>query len=146
MIIPFHCPQFLVLRIYYRHEHEQDGDRRTGRGSAARVSLVREVAYPSHRRVDFHSPRRAEELGKEEVDVVPMVKYKTSLGREDQERQEGISGLGNDPLVAVIRSRVLQSGVSPCLERLGDRSLQLHGGRLETHDTRVSQQLARGMA
>ena len=89
---------------------------------AARVSLVREVAYPSHRRVDCHSPRCAEELGKEEVEshasnVVPMVKNKTSHGREDQERQEGISGLGNDPLVAVIRSRVHQSGVSPCLER-----------------------------
>ena len=59
---------------------------------AARVSLVREVAYPSHRRVDCHSPRRAEELGKEEVEshasnVVPMVKNKTSHGhrREDQE-------------------------------------------------------------
>ncbi len=35
---------------------------------AARVSLVRKVAYPSHRRVDCHSPRRAEELGKEEVE------------------------------------------------------------------------------
>jgi hypothetical protein len=34
----------------------------------ARVSLVREVAYPSHRRVDCRSPRRAEELGKEEVE------------------------------------------------------------------------------
>ena len=112
---------------------------------AARVSLVREVAYPSHRRVDCHSPRRAKELGKEEEeshasDVVPMVNNKTSRGREDQERQAVISGRGNDPLVAVIRSRVLQSGVSPCLERLSDRSLQLHGGRLETHDTRVSQQ------
>ncbi len=70
---------------------------------AARVSLEREVAYPSHRRVDCHSPRRAEELGKEEVEshasnVVPMVKNKTSHGREDQERQdlEGISGLGNN--------------------------------------------------
>ena len=51
---------------------------------AARVSLVREVAYPSHRRVDCHNPRRAEELGKEEVEshasnVVPIFLHEREL-------------------------------------------------------------------
>ncbi len=62
---------------------------------AAHVSLVREVAYPTTGglTVTVLGVRRSWGRRREShaSDVVPMVYNKTSLGREDQERQEGIS-------------------------------------------------------
>ena len=63
--------------------------------AGSRLGGRRPPRPPIARALNCHSPRRAQELGKEEVeshgsDVVPMVNNKTSLGREDQERQEGM--------------------------------------------------------